>query len=187
MDQERKVRLTAEAEAEARRQILQCIYRYARGIDRHDAEITRSAYHDDAIDDHGFFIGPAHEFAERANETHAALAAHQHYILNHLVEFDDETTASVETYWIMGARRRADNTGRIGGGRYLDRFELRDGRWAIAERVCVTEWSLDGEQAAFLAQFYMQGAQDRTDPSYRRPFRGGRPQRNITPDGYKPR
>jgi hypothetical protein len=29
----------------------------------------------------------------------------------------------------------------MGGGRYLDRFEKRDGRWAIAARVCVRDWA----------------------------------------------
>ena len=33
-------------------EILDCLQRYARGIDRLDRELLRSAYHDGAIDDH---------------------------------------------------------------------------------------------------------------------------------------
>ena len=29
----------------------------------------------------------------------------------------------------------------MGGGRYVDRLEQRDGRWAIAARVCLRDWS----------------------------------------------
>ena len=29
----------------------------------------------------------------------------------------------------------------VSGGRYVDRFERRDGRWAIAARVCVRDWA----------------------------------------------
>ena len=36
---------------EDRNEILDCLARYARGMDRLDRELARSAYHDDAIDD----------------------------------------------------------------------------------------------------------------------------------------
>ena len=41
-----------------RQDILDCIYREARGRDRHDAELTASCYWDEAFDEHGF---PIHE------------------------------------------------------------------------------------------------------------------------------
>ena len=43
-----------------RADIFDCMYRYARGIDRMDRELLRSTYHDDAVDDHVGFVGPVH-------------------------------------------------------------------------------------------------------------------------------
>jgi hypothetical protein len=39
---------------------------YSRGIDRLDRELLMSVYHEDAIDDHGVFVGNREEFADWA-------------------------------------------------------------------------------------------------------------------------
>lgn len=171
-----------EDETRARAQIRDCIMRYARGIDRHDPELTITAYHPDAIDDHGYYIGNPRDFAYRTVKTHAHLAAHQHYIVNHLVEFaEDAKSAWSETYYLMVGMKRSDLSVEMGGGRYVDRFTLRDGRWAISERLCVMDWSGNGERLKDLTQMYLAGTQDRTDPSYTWPDRKDRPLRNIIP------
>jgi hypothetical protein len=61
-------------------------------------------------------------------------------------------------------------------GRYIDRFERRNGRWAIAARACVIEWhaalgSLPMPPEA-LAAYAAVGptTRDRTDKSYQRPL-----------------
>ena len=63
------------------------------------------------------------------------------------------------------------------GGRYVDRLERRDGRWAIAVRVCTAEWwthapsQLEGPalDSSILAN-PLAVARDRTDVSYERPL-----------------
>src|SRR5271166_677571 len=40
-----------------RAEIYDCMQRYARGIDRQDRALLRSAYHDGAVDDHVGFVG----------------------------------------------------------------------------------------------------------------------------------
>jgi SnoaL-like domain len=40
-----------------RQDILDCINSYGRGLDRLDADLIRNAYHADAIDQHGTFVG----------------------------------------------------------------------------------------------------------------------------------
>ena len=48
-----------------REAIRECALRYARGVDRLDADLMKSAYWPDATDDHGRFVGNGWEFAER--------------------------------------------------------------------------------------------------------------------------
>ena len=52
-------RLAAEVrELRDRQDILDCLTRYSRGLDRHDSELLASVYHGDAVDHHGEFVGP---------------------------------------------------------------------------------------------------------------------------------
>src|SRR5262245_25737648 len=127
-------------ELAAREEIRDCLYRSARGVDRHDPECIMSAYHDDAIADNGEVIGPVAAFAKAVGGMHAAWDAHQHHITTVLIAFDTQEIASVETYWVMTAREKGTGNLFMGGGRYLDRCERRKGRWAIAERLSILEW-----------------------------------------------
>ena len=36
----------------------------------------------------------------------------------------------------------------VSGGRYIDRLERRDGRWAIVARVCLVEWQSEADVIA---------------------------------------
>ena len=40
-----------------RQAITECVHRYARGLDRRDTDLLRSAYHPDAVEDHGQYVG----------------------------------------------------------------------------------------------------------------------------------
>ena len=52
--------------AVAKLEIQEALARYARGIDRQDVELAKSAYHPDATDEHGGpFHGNAHEVMDR--------------------------------------------------------------------------------------------------------------------------
>jgi hypothetical protein len=158
-----------------RSEILDCLHRYARGMDRHDRGLVRSAYHEDAIDDHAGYVGPVDGFLDWAFEYHAGQTRHQHYVTNHSVELDGDE-AHAETYYVfVGTDRDVDAPLRVVGGRYIDRFERREGRWAIAARVCLVEWQTalaSGLPHAAFDFLAVVGtvAQDRTDASYQRPL-----------------
>lgn len=174
---------------QARGAIADCLARYARGVDRFDRELVRSAFHPDAIDDHGKFIGGPEEFADWALNQHAdAHLSHQHCLLNHLCELDGHT-AHAETYFMFVAMNRHGPPCTVLGGRYLDRFEKRAGVWAIAYRLTVRDWVLSegrvdlDQQSSFTStraslppaiRAFMDAGpgprRDRNDPSYRRPL-----------------
>lgn len=154
--------------------------RYTRGIDRHDEDIMAEAYHLDATDDHGHYIGDPAGFIANANKAHSRdWNVHHHYIGNQTIDLDGDT-AHVETYFLAALRRKTGPVDMV-GGRYVDRFERRDGRWAIADRVCLVEWNgeLKPTQTPADPALTTQGAWDKTDVSYRRPLTVTRPHREI--------
>lgn len=162
-----------------RQDILDCIHRCARGMDRHDAALIASAYHAYAFDDHGTFRGSAAAFIEHVNGidgvggAHANFVSHQHLVLNHVAEIDGDE-AHTETHYLFFGELRAAPRIQVAGGRYIDRFERRDGRWAIAARRVVMEWSTELADAADMGSShyvnFTRGTWDRTDVSYQRPL-----------------
>lgn len=159
-----------------RQEILDCVTRYCSGVDRFDREMVLSVYHPDAIDDHGSFVGSAEQFVDWAFAYHSKYQhRHKHYILNHSCELNGET-AHTETYWLFAGSNTMGPSTSIHGGRYLDRFECRQGKWAIAARKCIIEWggALGDIEipAEALAAYAATGvsSRDRNDPAYMRPL-----------------
>jgi SnoaL-like domain len=185
------LRATVRALAD-RQAIRDCVARYCRGVDRFDRELILSAFHPDALDEHGKFVGQPHEFVEWALDQHGrAHLSHQHLMLNHLCELDGDT-AHAETYFMFVSMNRQGKTVTMLGGRYIDRLERRErgkGHWAIAARVTLRDWSVMDERPDMndLSSFtstrdslspemraFMNGGlgsrRDRDDASYHRPL-----------------
>ncbi|MEC9344078.1 MAG: nuclear transport factor 2 family protein [Pseudomonadota bacterium] len=153
-----------------RRQIRDCIDRYSRGLDRHDDALLASAFHPDAIDNHGDWIGRLPEFIEWANyEVHEPLLQHNHHITTHTAEIDGDV-AVAESYVIYVLRLKDRKTVRVGCGRYVDRLERRNGEWRIALRQLILDLRFTADGAAGnVEDGYYHGTWDRTDISYDRP------------------
>jgi hypothetical protein len=160
------------AELADREAIRECLYRYARGIDRLDADMLRSAYWPEAIDKHLEFRGNTEEFIAWAFPVMGAMDQTMHMIGNILITIHG-ATADVESYFygyhrVMIEGRKTDV---IGAGRYLDRFEKRDDEWRIIERLVMTDWfrqypdSADW-QAGLLGLKVDMGGRCPSDPSY---------------------
>jgi hypothetical protein len=62
--------------------------RYARGIDRQDRALLRSAYRDGAVDDHVGFVGEVDDFIDWELAYHRTQTRYQHHLLNHTVDID---------------------------------------------------------------------------------------------------
>jgi SnoaL-like protein len=158
-----------------RSEILDCISRHSRGHDRHDSELITSAYHDDGVDEHGFAVTPAAEYAEWINLVHVAGSQiHTHNITTHLCEIEGDT-AHCESYVLVCLLNHDGVTARVISGRYLDRLERRNGEWKIAVRRSTVElvFSADAsllQTIPFRDQGYPHGTRDRRDPSYARPL-----------------
>ena len=157
-----------------KRAIYDCLVRYPRGIDHADPGLLKTVYHVDGTDDHGIFSGNAWEFAEFIGPFDAELGVKQqtHRVDNVLIEFTGPDSASVESYNItfVDAETPEGMAASIIGGRYLDRFERRDGEWKIAHRLYVMDWNINGPSTVQWRQgLYGQlprGRIDMQDESY---------------------
>lgn len=166
-----------------RQDILDCLTRFCRGMDRFDRELLLSAFHADAEMAAGPYVGDiagCYDWAQPMHE--AGQVATHHNILNHSVEFDGDVAHS-ETYYLFVGRNR-DETNWIAGGRYLDRFEKRDGQWKIALRTNLIEWSglVPTLPIPFAEVPDIQGngisSRSKDDPSYQRPLVNRRARRD---------
>ena len=147
-------------------EIIDAIHRYARAIDRVDAELLKSVFWEEGAYCQIMNDACVHEAAESIvgwmNETFAVT---QHALSTTNLAFADAERAKTETYFtafhltrpkldraklesIIGARRIAELGGDysesyeiVVGGRYLDVFERRNGAWRIHTRRLLLDWT----------------------------------------------
>ncbi len=158
---------------EAKDAIRDCLYRYCRGIDRADAEMLRSAYWPDAIDDHGLFNGNAYDFIDWCVPLLAEVEHSQHMLGNMLIEVRGDEARAETYYHAYERRRRASGVPyeMYVGGRYLDRLSRRDGNWRIQHRTVMWDWfrhfkdSADLDRGVFGTGPVRMGGKGAADPS----------------------
>ncbi len=168
-----------------RQDILDCLIRFSRGMDRFDRELFLSAFHEDAVIAAGPFVGDPVALYDWASNLHEqGQSATHHNLLNHTCDIAGDV-AHTETYYLFVGRNR-DATNWIAGGRYIDRLERRNGNWKIALRTNAIEWS--GMVPTMPVPFAdvpginLNGvpARSMADPSYQRPLTNKR-KRYIPP------
>ncbi len=147
----------------AKQAITEVIFRYARAIDRMDETLLRSVFHPGSRHSH-FFEGPSSDpglpsgpdapgdFVAFALGVLSAYSRTHHQLGNTLIQMESATRANAETYFTAyhRMRPRGDPLAAANaydtemdyfvGGRYIDRFELRDGDWKIVERTGMSDW-----------------------------------------------
>lgn len=152
----------------ARNAIWNCLLRYARGIDRLDIELVRSAFWPDAHDSHGLFNGPPEEFIQWLLPGQPNREVSQHYLMNHNLSFDDQNRARSETYFISVAKMSKSDKLLMLGGRYDDEWQRRDGIWRVSARLVLIDWraySNASDMSEHLSGWH-RGSRDTSDPSY---------------------
>ncbi len=147
--------------------ITDLIHRYCRSVDRIDAELGYTIWHEDAIADYGpLYKGSGRGFIDWACGAHSRMIAHSHQITNILMQIDGDKAGS-EAY-VTAALRRMDGERLVqitARGRYIDQWSLRNGRWGIDKRIYVQDF---GDVREISASHNMEGwgRRDRSDPSY---------------------
>lgn len=153
------------------RDIRRVLLDYCRGIDRCDTALLESVYHDDSTDDHGSYVGPGIEFASYAiPRLTARYESTMHTVGDSVIDFTDRDTAFVDTP-VIAQHLVAEPARALEwfGGRYVDRFERRDGSWKIADRVVVRTWDkVEQIELCFEPGRFTEGLRSSEDISYRR-------------------
>jgi outer membrane murein-binding lipoprotein Lpp len=164
--------------------ILQNELKYTRGLDRHDEKLTRDAYWPDAVITYGNVV-PVDEIGSWANSVHSKRAAHQHHVTGLTLDVEGDT-AHEEGYILFTADVQRDtrfdtngvpSPGRVlkgtkatlGTGRYINRYERRDGQWKMAVHEYVHDLSVSFEPVDLCATACL-GRWDTSDLSYQRPL-----------------
>lgn len=151
----------------AKQAITEVIYGYARSMDRLDRELGYGAFWPEATADYHeqMFMGTAHGFVDMCMEAHLNFVAHSHQFSNISIVVDGDTARS-ETYGDV-TLRRIDETGTPidsrNLGRYVDRWERRDGEWRIIDRKYLHDFDQTGPSAG---DFLTTGRRDAEDASY---------------------
>jgi len=157
-----------------RQEIRECMERMCRGSDRCDKDLFVSAFHPGATVCVGPFVGTPEELYDWSGAMQeAGHRATLHGLLQTHCDIDGNVAHAETYYYFVGC---GDETNLMAGGRYVDRFEKRDGKWGMVMRNNFIEWS--GAAPAFtgslgeVLDLEANGmpARDRSDPSYARPL-----------------
>lgn len=130
----------------ARDEIQQLLIRRGRAADAKDPAAILAEHVSGSCDTHGIFDGTIEEFVEHLrthNYRDERYGLQRHTISNVLVDLDSSQTATAESYHLAYHRLELPS-GSFDvhiGGRYLDRCERSDGRWLLAGRSVVYDWS----------------------------------------------
>jgi hypothetical protein len=149
------------------------VHTYCRAVDRGDIEQLRGLYHDDAVDAHGAFsAGTVDQFFDQLIASRPYIRAMQHHITTVNFAISGEAAEgeiyTIAVHTLAGSGHDIDV---VIGGRYLDKYEKRDGTWRIRERTIVTDWArVDDPSVTDLShpitKDSAKGTLDANDPSF---------------------
>jgi hypothetical protein len=153
-----------------RQEIIDCLLRYSRGLDRLDIDLYRSAWAPGGLDNHAAAVSPA-EFLTAWLPGQEARETTQHAVTNFAVDIDGDE-AHVESYYLVSIKYHGQDEIILHGGRYADRLTKVDGKWLIAVRVVLPEWHSVQPAVANSPDVLRTSWRRRSaeDPTYERPL-----------------
>jgi hypothetical protein len=127
----------------ARRDITEAIHNYMRAQDRLLPDLHRTAFHEDGHVDCGIYKGSTYGFVDFAQGFLRDLKASQHVVGQIQIRFDGAEAADGEVYFVAWHRIVEDGEDKdlLVAGRYVDRYEKREGSWRIARRHELIDWA----------------------------------------------
>lgn len=149
--------------------IREATMRYCRGVDRCDPDLIGSAYHADAIDEHGQHRYTGETVGQGITDLVRSWKVSVHYVTNQLITLHGDGIAGCETYFTAWQTVETGDGERLvhALGRYVDRFERREGEWKIAHRLVVVDLSrVVQSDGPTLPSRSGLGSRDQNDPSY---------------------
>ncbi len=144
------------------------IYRYGRGLDRMDRQMSLDVWHKDGTADYllgpdNRFKGTGAEFVDWVFKAHANLTAHSHQMTSIIISVDGDKATS-ETYGLNSLYNDKTGSTAFTRSRYQDRWSKRNGRWAIDHRQDIVDFRTTSVETG--AKTVVMGRRDRTDASY---------------------
>jgi hypothetical protein len=141
---------------------------YCRGVDRGDADLLKSIFHEDSTVVSGVINGSGADFAE-----HIVAYCTQnldycfHSVANEWIEVKGDH--AVGEHYVI-AQMTVGGNDVMTGGRYIDSYERRHGQWKIGSRTFVADWNTTHPSTLQLDGFYealkTRGSFGRSDPIY---------------------
>ena len=152
----------------ARAEIHDLAMAYCRGVDRADEALIASIFAPDSAVVTGVVNGTGAAFAIAICDfVRSELDLCFHSVANEWIEIDGDEAVG-ELYAI--AHMVKDGQEMTTGGRYLDRYVRRDGKWLIQSRTFVTDWNMSHpstlERGGFYEALSNWGRFGKDDPVY---------------------
>ncbi len=152
-------------------EITEVLHRYARAVDRKDFDAVADCYFSDAIDNHGGYVGTVEGLIADMKVRHRTIDSSMHFVTNVLVDLVGDV-ANVESYCLCYLRQDPGPDGRQARAtikcRYVDRFERRDGKWRIADRIVVFDESVTEPVEDVLDPAWVRSRRSSEDPVFTR-------------------
>ena len=159
----------------AKAEIHDLLVAQARATDRADLDLLTSLWTPDAtVEVSGFFSGAASDYCEKIVAMSKAVKRIFHALGNELIRIDGDS-AVAETY-VTAVTTLVTQDGEqdsISGGRYLDRFEMHEGRWRFSSRCFVSDWTMEhpstdrrDDAQSFYDALKIRGSKYPQDPLY---------------------
>jgi hypothetical protein len=172
------------ADASVYQAILDNELQYTRALDRHEEALIPQSFWPDAKVSYGELV-TIPDLGPWANEGHSRSAAHQHHVTTLNLDVSGDT-AHEEGYILFSSDMKRDTSfdtegaptpGRalkgalttLGTGRYVNRYERRDGAWRMIVHEYVNDVSMRLEPVDLCATGCL-GRWDTSDISYARPL-----------------
>lgn len=145
---------------------------YCRAVDRLDEEVLPRIFHDDATVAYGTYDGPTSGFIDNTFAHILTMERTFHCLGNQLIEVDgDSATGEIYVFAYISEMDDGELMDTLLVGRYLDRYERRDGVWKIAHRAFIMDWnqiqpnSSEWEEGMY-AELRARGSRRPDDPLY---------------------